>query len=337
MRVCPICDSSERTLLWSSPFKVPDGWPLPSVIDWYKCGDCSLLYGDGDFDQELLNKYYRNYYGYGINSEDVKERLNGIADAIWRDHPNARVVDFGGAGDDGRSIIVDRLHSFGHAEAYCINAGDDVPECDVMVVSHVLEHVYDMPDVMNKIVGALHPSGLLIVDGPDATGLLQHWQMPMLDFHTKHVIHLRMLDYLRLMDRYGFTLIDSLKYVDIRASQTAPCFRMTFTRLDTAVSSRDRVTSNIDGLLAKLHAIDYPVNVWGLGDISWHLLAQCPNLEVLEYIDNDPAYRGQKFGGKPVLEKPTNNAPIIIMAQGQRVKLINNIRMAGVKNDIIEI
>jgi len=37
------------------------------------------------------------------------------------------------------------------------------------------------------------------------------------------------------------------------------------------------------------------------------------------------------------LERPTNDAPILILAQGQREKLIENIRKMDVTNDIIEI
>ena len=78
------------------------------------------------------------------------------------------------------------------------------------------------------------------------------------------------------------------------------------------------------------------MNVWGLGDTTWHILSQHP-LDVLDYIDNDPAYRGQTYGGKPVLERPTNDAPIVILAQGQRAALIRNIRAAGIENEIVEV
>jgi hypothetical protein len=190
--------------------------------------------------------------------------------------------------------------------------------------------------VMSSICAALRPGGTLIIDGPDATGLLQYWSMLMLDFHTKHINHFRLLDYLNLMDKWGFTLVNDVRYTDDRAKTTAPCFRLYFQRLDMAQQSADRVTRNMARCVAQLKEIDYPVNVWGLGDISWHLLAQC-DLQVAEYIDNDPAYRGQKYDGKPVLKKPTNTLPIVIMAQAQRDLLIENIRKAGVTSRIIEI
>jgi hypothetical protein len=319
------------------PYKTPENFSLMKYISWYKCDDCALLYGDGDFNQEMLNTYYRTRYGYGINSVDVSNRLTDIAKWVMLNTDDTgRFVDFGGSGDDGKSIAVEFLRRFGRLNSWNVNAGETVPDCDVLLASHVLEHVYDMPEVMEKITGAISHDGILIVDGPDATGLLLEWTMPMLDFHTKHIIHFRFVDYLRLMERYGFELMSHVQYKDIRAGQSAPCLRMYFQRRDVARECGDLVQANIEKLLVKLRAINEPVNVWGLGDISWHLLAQV-NLQVLEYIDNDPAYRGEMYDGKPVLERPTNDAPIVITAQGQRHKLIDNIRKAGVTNRIIEI
>ena len=326
-----------RHIVWTMDYKIPDGWPLPKSITWVTCDICGMLYGDGPFDQETLNRYYRDYYGYGVNSVDVNDRLKGIADWMWRKYgPETRFVDFGGSGDDGKSIACERLKELGWKNVTNVNAGDKVPECDILLASHVLEHIYDMDDAMAAIDRALAPKGLLIVDGPDATGISLEWGMPMLDFHTKHINHFRMIDYLTMMIRYKFEMIWNTQYTDIRSAQKAHCVRIHFRRFSTALHSRDHVQANVEERLEKLNLIDYPVNVWGLGDISWHLLAWA-HLDVLEYIDNDPAYRGQTYDGKAVLERPTNDAPIVIMAQGQREKLIANIRKMGIESEIVEI
>jgi predicted SAM-dependent methyltransferase len=338
MRDCPICNSKKRTEIWTMPYKIPDGWPLMNAITWYTCDACGLLYGDGDFDQALLNEYYRTRYGYGINSVEVDERLTAIADWVASEAgKDVRFVDFGGSGDDGRSIAVMRLHELGYNNAWNVNAGEEVPECDIMLCSHVLEHVYDMEAVMIQITDALDEEGMLIVDGPDTTGLLLEWKVPMLDFHTKHVIHFRMIDYLRLMENWGFELMSHVQYEDVRSNQHAPCYRMYFQRRNVAQECGDLVQNNMRQRVEKLRSIQEPVNLWGLGDISWHLLAQVPELKVINYIDNDPAYRGSTYDGKQVMERPNNTHPIVITSQGQREKLIANIRKMGVTNEIIEV
>lgn len=319
-------------------YKVPDSWPLPHNIGWYRCCVCGMLYGDGEFDQPLLNLYYLHYYGYGRNPVDVSERLASIADYITKEYPpTVRVVDFGGSGGDGKSIVCERLISQGYENAHNVNAGEPVPACDILLASHVLEHVYDMDEVMKKITVALAQDGLLIVDGPDSTGLILKWRMPMLDFHTKHIDHFRFIDYLRLMERYGFEVIDSTRYISTDSSQLGSCLHMYFRRFSTADASMKHIVANIAERVEKLRFLgDLPVNVWGLADMTWHLLSQV-KLNVINYIDNDPAYRGVTYDGKPVQERPLNSEPIVVMAQAQRGKLIANIRKMGIENKIIEI
>lgn len=340
MRPCPVCNEYPRTLVWSMDYKIPDGWPLPRRIDWHQCDQCGMLYGDGDFDQDLLNRYYRDFYGYGVNSAQVSERLEGIAAEVMQLYPyGGKFVDFGGSGDDGKSIACEYLKAHNWpGEAINLNAGDVMPDkVDVLLASHVFEHIYDMSDALWDISISMRPDGLLIVDGPEATGLVREWGFPMLDFHTKHINHFRTIDYLRMMERAGWTLTDFSSYVDVRSQQRAKSVRLYFRQYDIAEESDLHILREIGSRVAKLFALNCPVNVWGLGDISWHLLARVPSLQVLDYIDNDPAYRNATYGGKPVLERPTNDAPIVILAQGQREKLIANIRKMGVTNQLIEI
>lgn len=335
MRPCPVCEVKVSELIFSLGYKAPDGWPLPDRIDWYKCHECGMLYGDGNLTQEMLNDYYQNYYGFGVNSREVIERLEGIADYIRGIYDNdVRVVDFGGAGDDGKSILVEKMKRSGISHAYNVNAGEPVPDCDVLLASHVLEHVYDMPEAMEKITKALVKDGLLIVDGPDATGISMIYKMPMLDFHTKHINHFRLIDYLRLMERYGFELVDSIRYVDVRSRQSAACLRLYFKRYDTARVSAKYIQDNMNTKLGKLREIKQPVNVWGLGDIAWHLLSQV-ELNVVDYIDMDPAMQGETYAGKLIKRTVENDEPILIIAQGQQKGILDHIKLSGLKNKVI--
>jgi hypothetical protein len=214
-----------------------------------------------------------------------------------------------------------------------VGAGEALPyPSTIIYASHVVEHVYDLPETMKRISGALAPDGLLIIDGPDATGLLQRWKMPILDFNTKHINHFTLRNYLDLGHRYGFELVDVRKY----EMEHAPAYQLHFRRLDVARASMKHVTENISVRVDRMRTLaGLPLNVWGMGDITWHLLSQV-DLNILDYIDNDPAMRGATYRGKPILERPTNDKPILIMSQGQRQRLIENIRKAGIDNPLIE-
>lgn len=333
MRPCPVCMTEHRKKIFTTPFTIPDGWTLPNEIVWYECLQCGTIYGDGDMTQAMFDEYYKTKYGYGINNPANIERLKQDAKEIAAAKLDARIVDFGGAGDDGKSIIIESLQGWGFTDAHCVGVGDRLPvNCDVIYASHVLEHIYELPNTMSLIENALAPDGLLIVDVPDATGLLNRWKMPILDFNTKHLNHFTLRTLLELGHRWGFESVLVKPY----ELEFAPCYQIHFKRLDVAAKSAEHIKRSIAERIEKLKAINFPVSVWGMSDIVWILLSQV-DLDVIHYIDNDPAMRGATYKGKPIMESPAHNEPIVIMSQGQRARLILNIRKAGWMNIIIEV
>jgi hypothetical protein len=334
MRHCPVCEDKERTKVFTMYYDIPDAWPLPDAITWFTCNKCGMIYGDGDFDQVLFNDYYANFYGYGVNGVDSERQLN--KDAAWiaqNFDKTARILDYGGGGDDGTSRLCDLLAGYGMIDAQSMGVNDTVPaDCDVVYASHVLEHVYDLPDVMYKIEHALKVDGLLIVDVPESMGLLLHWRKPILDFNTKHLNHFTVRTMVCMAYRYGFELVDHNTYI----RDGGRCVQFHFKHIKLAEASTLHIMQSTVETLAVLAAIDEPVNVWGLNDRAWYVLGKA-NLKVLDYIDNDPAYRGRTYAGKEVQERPRNDAPIVIIAQGQGGRLVANIKAAGWQNRIIEV
>ncbi len=331
MRNCPVCEKEHRSEVFRTTYRVPDGWPLPNEVVWYDCDICGMVYGDGDFDQAMLSRYYQERYGYGLGHPDNVARLVADARAIALDAaPNSVVVDFGGGGEDGKSVLVEELVRLGRLGC-CVNVDDFLPPCDVLYASHVLEHIYDFKETVERLVKAIKPDGLLIVDVPDSMNQYLGRCTPLLDYHSKHINHFTLRTLLDLGRRHGFEATKTRAYT----LHGNACLQVHFRRIDVARASAVYVWKEMDNRLRKLQKIDRPVNVWGLSDIAWHLLSMV-DLEVLDYIDSDPAYRGQTYNGKPVWDRVMNRAPIVVMAQQQRRTLVEYIR-EHCNNEIIEV
>jgi SAM-dependent methyltransferase len=333
MRNCPVCQLPNRKELWTMEYKIPDGWPVPTFITWCECTDCGMIFGDGDISQAMLDEYYKNYYGYGVDSITGNiERLQALAEEVAKNNDKSkRIVDFGG----GDGWFIQRLKELGFADTHNLHVNMAIPDgVDVLLASHVIEHIYDLPDAMNRINTAIKPGGLLIVDGPDTTGILLDWKMPMMDFNTKHINHFTLLNYLDLGRQYGFTAFRVEHYTHNGAWSYRIYFKKGF---NVGESCREKVQGNVERIIESLKKFDgEPVNIWGMGDISWHVLSYV-DINIVNYIDNDPAYRGRTYSGKPVLERPDNDYPILILAQGQRDLLIKNILDLHLPNRIVEI
>lgn len=336
MRTCPVCNSDNRKDLWRMPFLVPDGWTNPEYIQWVKC-ECGMIYGDNPtIMQEDYNVYYDERYGYGVTDDQSSERLRERARFVSYKHDKSiRVVDFGG----GDSVFSKELNNFGIEDTYNVGCYDSMPDnVDVVLASHVLEHIYDMDEAMTKITKALKPGGMFIVDIPDA-GLLANDKpigMPILDFHQKHINHFRMIDLLKLAWRYGFELVSTQAYLERMKSG---CQVYYFVKNSELIyhESFVYVKNNSETKVNALKELgNQPVCVWGCGDVALHCLAvHWPNVKY--FIDNDPAFRGATIKGLPVYEQPIDDLPIVINTQTQKKKLLEYIKSLGIKNRIIEI
>jgi len=295
-----------------------------------------MIYADNDkVTQADYDTYYSERYGYGVDDHDSRLRIAQRAIYI-RDNfkRNARIVDFGG----GEAGLTKRLAKFGFTDLTNYQIGDTMPkDCDVIITEHVLEHIYDVETAVALITASLKDDGCLIVDVPDSTQIAfkPSVNLPQLDFSQVHINHFRIIDILRLLDRFGYELRETYNYPE--RMMFGRCYIFIKREYAVADLSKEWVQGNIARKVDALKALgNQPVIVWGLGDIAMHLLAVVkPNVQY--YVCNDPAFKDATIDGVPVKELPDTLDTILIMAQTQKKLLIENIRKLGVQNEIIEI
>lgn len=335
MRNCPCCEASKATVLWRSEWLNPDGWPRPPYLDWKRCTHCGMIYGDHpDASQAQYDEYYNKFYGYGVKDAQQEQRIKDRADNVAQRFPNdTRVVDLGG----GKEGLADRLWQHDIANVFVIEAGERIPlNIDLMFCEMVLEHIYDLPSAMQNIANSIVDGGTLIVDVPDATAVAfaGSRKMPMLDYHQPHINHFRLIDMLNLMRRWGFELVDTFGYTE----RNLPCRYYEFVKDIDIIGEKscEVVTGNMAVKIKRIKALgDKPCILWGVGDIASYVLAHhMPNIQY--YVSNDPAFKGATIGGLPVLEKPIDNLPVLVIAQAQKHLLLKRIRETC-DNEIIEI
>ena len=336
MRACPICESIGRELVWHQSFLVPEKWTQPAYLDWFVCRNCGMTYGDNpDIHQRDYDKYYRERYGFGVEDQEARQRQQNRAQLVstmFQDK-SALIVDFGGVG-----ILSGYLKDYGFTRVLDIGAGEKLPDnIDCLLAEHVLEHIYELPEAMREISTHMKIGSVLMVDGPESAGIAERSDMPMLDWHQKHINHFTYFDYMHLMRLHGFEFVGAGNYIE----RGNPCMHMLFGRAKmdrVAVSSVNRIRSSMDKMLTKLREISGDVVVWGCGDIALHLLSiYKPNIKY--FVDKDPALKGAIIAGKLVFDCVAQNepAPIVVIAQSQRAAILADIKEAGLKNRVITI
>jgi hypothetical protein len=171
-------------------------------------------------------------------------------------------------------------------------------------------------------------------------GYAQRNSPPLLDYQTKHCNHFSPFHLDLLFNKYGFSAINQW-HPEIKI-QNAKCYRALY-QLDKNLGmwerSRAIVTQNMAIKIQKLHTIDTPVIIWGCSDTVWHLITFVPKLPIAYFVDKDKmAYtEGTTILGFPVYDSIHSDEPIVVMAQGQRKQIIDNIQALGLKNKVIEV
>jgi hypothetical protein len=174
MRSCPVCSDPSRDSL-CSPYGTR-GWSL------FQCNTCGMKYLDHPIEnQASLTKYYQTEY----KTDDApysEQRLNDLADFVVNVLPPGKILDVGGK--DG--VLLGKLISRGGLATSC-DAGDEISgEYGTIVLSHVLEHVYDMGEFMGVVLGALsvRGRGVVVVEVP-----IWHPNTDFLlyDYHWQHI------------------------------------------------------------------------------------------------------------------------------------------------------
>jgi len=334
MRDCPVCESPQREVRWRQTFEVPEGWTQPPYLDRCICLSCGMVYSDHpDMTQEHYDTYYREKYGFwGEGTEAVKyHKVN----AEWTKdnlHKDALIVDFGGGREE---IQANHLRDLGFTNVRVIDMGDEMPTgADMIICQQVLEHLYDLPRYMKIISYSIKAGGLLMVEGPEQTGNIDDTYPPIIDWQQKHINHFGALDYLRLMRAYGFEFVSSNQYL----YYGIPTIHLIFRKEPRTWASdmyiehiKKSTAPTIEGL-KKLG--NREVILWGCGDIAMHCISQhMPNIRY--FVDKNVVFIGETIAGRMVKEFVADDLPIVVIAQGQKQDILDNIKREGLKNEVI--
>lgn len=168
MRPCPVCENPAREVV-ITPYcdtKEPR-------LTLYACTLCGMRYVDGKVDQEWFDNYYLTRY-VTDDKPFSERRLDSLARYIASFNPR-NVLDIGGMDGELQCKLND-------LDVLCDITGvknDNEKKYDFVILSHTLEHIYDVPRMFERILGNL--GNRLIIEVPvwwdyNDKGYDEHWQ-----------------------------------------------------------------------------------------------------------------------------------------------------------------
>ncbi len=346
-RPCPVCRSLDGEALHDQTYALFDDSALPSHTQLTACGQCGLVYARSNATAADYRRHYAQYSKY-----DTAQQASGSGDSPL-DHvrieklvddlthqlsKTAAVLDIGA----GRGGVLSAFQNRGYDQLYaldpaagCVTAMQakglqaDVcdleselwpsdPRCfDLIIFSHVLEHVFDVSAAIAKAKKRLNPNGRIYIEVPDARGYSAEGFPPYYFFDPEHINHFDRealcclaavagLSVLKIVDReldvggpspypavaiwLGLHAPSVTLQVETPHASTQNSIR---SYLQDCAVVLDQLPAN--AALKQLIQSQQPVVLWGAGSHAQRMLANSllSQTNVIAAIDNDPGKQGR--------------------------------------------
>lgn len=359
VRACPICDSHDATILQHQQFAESSESGSASEVDILSCDRCGCGFSDLNVVQSDLDRAYEENSKYAdmsvfgtVSSEEPKlnespwdlERLTSTASWIANaaGKRDLRVLDAGCA----TGTLIGMLQEQGftnlvgldpsplaaatarkhykveaHAGSFC-SPPANVGKFDLIVLSHVLEHIADVKAAADGLASLVEVGGLVYLEVPDATRYPEFLVGPFHDFNNEHVNHFSLNCLDLLLKRRGFQRVSGgSKEVPIAPSILYPAafglWRKT-SNVEEGIEFDEKLRASLLAYVVKSRELverldhwfedkiaDEQLALWGAGNLTLKMLASTSlaKKNVRHIVDGSTQRQGVTISGISV-DKP---------------------------------
>lgn len=343
-RHCPLCEATRVHIIISLPYLMWDDLNIDGYADLVTCMDCGMVYHDTVASEDDFQRYYsqNSYYamaetaGSGGLGKKEKIRYQKILNTLkpYFSQNNPHIIDVGSGKGGFLSWCKDQ--GFTHLTAIeqsilCVDTINQDPvicayndlnrlnshadQVDVIILSHVLEHIFNPLAFLDEIVKLASESTLFYIEVPNANFYIQEvdqWRY----LYFEHINHFDDLHIEHLINQAGLLIVrkemisfipgiknseECLSYVcqknkvvqyRVNNSQLAKTMKKT-------LAHNPPWTAVINSVLKNRKK---PISIWGVSQYIQLMMGSSVQLqEKLKYlVDKSPAKQNRYIGGNEV-------------------------------------
>ena len=389
-RKCPICDSDDVELLHRQNFVLPEKHPLSEGYRVVCCNECGFVFADTTATQSDYDKFYADHSKYndiktstggGGNPLDER-RLMDTAATLAQILPNfnSSILDIGCA----TGGLLRELSKLGYRALVgidpseeCVNATkgspgvtaevgslnkirEDIGKFDLVVLSHVLEHVQDTKTAMEIFNRITKPGSMVYIEVPDATRYRDFVIAPFQDFNTEHINHFSLTALQNFFRKGWRTKSSGSKLIKLAEGLFFPSIYFIAEKLDASheqqlekdqslllsinhyIEVSAKLFSEVNEKLKEILRESESIIVYGTGQLAMKLLRDSclkdANIEL--FVDGNPLNHGKKLMGKRIcspVEICGSTAPVLITSLVNCESIREDISQLGITNTIYDL
>lgn len=369
-RNCPICNSDKKEIVYHKKFIKEF-----SISDYYDvviCDECGFTYADINSDQLSNNIYYKDMSKYesikSIKDGDRDKYIASFLSNMFKDK-KIKILDIGCSTGkllfEFKNLGYDNLIGIEPSKICCDiaqkNYGIDITNCsiddfntdekfDLILLTGVLEHIFDLNKIINKIKTLLSNCGVLFIAVPDVENFTKNLKTPFQEFSSEHINYFTIHSIQNFLEINNFDIIDYNKK-EFNITKNIEFNLLVLTSLNLKKESvkspvLDYINKSLKleqkikkNLLHKLKNKE-KIIVWGLGNQTQHFLNNGLDINKIEFfVDSNIHYAEKELYGKQICLPYEFNSelPILIMTYDYQDEIIEQIKSMNLKNEIITI
>ena len=391
IRPCPICGGHTAVALHEQRFAQPEGAPLPSAYTVASCEACGACFADTAAPQAAYDLHYQQYSKYDdpslgsgggattLDRERLQETAMLIASLPLPKGRASRVLDIGCAGGGLLSALAEQgfsqLGGMDPSPACVLrvrNQGFDcqpgtllassgkpaAPAHDLVILSHVVEHILDVGAAMQAARQMLAPEGVCYIEVPDAGRYAADAFVPFYFFDSEHINHFDRASLANLARTNGFSVLsEGIKDLRVDGGGLYPAvwslFQTGADRLPplSDLQLRSSLATYIEastwtsesGPLSEIASSGRPVLLWGAGQHAQRLLQNSPlaRCNLLGVVDRDPGKQGLSLQGHSIrqpelaLKELPPDAVVVVASVLHGAQIAAALAQSGLPNRVV--
>lgn len=356
-RICQICFNTDPIFLISQKFSTIGNTDLS--YDIVICKHCGFIFSSNIPSEEDLTKYYKNLNRYeGNEGGGVTTNTKNAHSRIVRTlkkylKSNASIFDIG-------CSTGNLLNSFKEAGFRQVSGVDPSKSCkkiakdlyginiftgvlseykvqekyDTILLSHVLEHLPDLPTTFTKINNLIHDNSILYIEVPAAHKFTMDIKEPFSHFSIEHINFFTEKSLENLMNKNGFEKV-YLKTV-LNKKDYFPHFPVIMSVwkktnkkrkivsdndakdiMDFYIERSNRKMERLENIIDKINLLGESIAIWGAGSHTMKLMARTKlaSTNIDSIVDKNKTLWGKRCCGIKVQNPEslkTKNVSILI-------------------------
>ena len=374
-RDCPICHSKDIHNIKAITLKM-DGI-MPDSYFLAKCNRCGFIYANTSATSEDYDNYYVHHNRYSdptIQMNTSKVIYNAVKDLILQYiSVDTSILDVGCS----TGGLLKILKEAGYTNVFGLDPAEESIAClrnegikgwvgsiyqepnpetcgkfDIVILSGVLEHLYDVDKAIINIKKYLKVGGKLLCFVPN---VLEYASFPYPLPHyinIAHINHFSPSSLTRLMLNNELSLLECTNVAVnfgpkpeallVGIYENADDGVLNYTKVIEYLKYTDSQKNHCEEVISELCESQRPLIIWGTGNLA-RMLMETTDLckcNIKCFVDNDKNMQGSVFCGFNVLcprQLKDNNGDILVLSMQAYKNIENQIIQMGISNKIVNI